>query len=161
MSEERWNGHQHRFVLNDASITAIGDEFGALHESGLTLEISDGRLPVWYGGDPDLNEEPNCRLEYKCYIERKGAKSDDWNGTEAQIVVKGVHQNGVPLEIRGEGWIGRTEHDDLEIVFDDPPRMILPYDWEEDDQEGPDENPVDKLKATLAEKLNAEPETRH
>lgn len=148
--EHAWSGMSVEFKLNNATVVAMFDNCDAIHESGLTLSIQDGRMASYFGpGDEDDDDYDQGRLEYNCVINPVGADPQQVESRGARINIDGIHENGQRLTIKGEGWAGRDQNGVIEILFDDPPRMVIydfPDDEDEEEPEGGDSHNVVPLR---------------
>lgn len=133
--EHDWSGMSVEFRLDKATVVAMFDNCDAIHETGLTLNIQDGRMPSYFGpNDDDDDDFDEGRLEYHCIINPVGSDPQQVESREARINIDGIHENGKRLTIKGEGWAGRDQDGVIEILFDDPPRMVI-YDYLEDEED--------------------------
>jgi len=133
IDEQRWNGMSVEFRLDEATVVAVFEDSSLIHETGLALTVQDGRLASYYGSSDDPDQD-RATLEYHCIINPVGARPDQVRSREARINVDGIHENGQRLTIKGNGWAGHDQDGHLELLFDDPPVMVIyDYDDEEDD----------------------------
>lgn len=133
--ENAWSGMSVEFRLDDAAVVVMFDNCDAIHETGLSLSVQDGRMPAYFGEtDEDDEDHDRARLEYHCIINPVGADPQQVESREARINIDGTHENGQRLTIKGKGWAGRDQDGVIEILFDDPPRMVI-YDYSEDEED--------------------------
>jgi hypothetical protein len=116
-----WTGGTADFTLNNARIIALLDDCDTIVEEGLTLLICEGRSPAFekLGRDQERHS-----LHYHLSFGVVGAPDPDastW--TEGRIVITGMHESGLVLEISGEGYMGYEDHGLPEGNFDDPPTI--------------------------------------
>lgn len=134
MPERAWDSMSIDFRMTAATVVAMFDNCSAISETGLSLEVQEGRMLTLYGDD-DCDDDEDTTLEYKCIITAEGSKAKRATARVAMVNVDGIHQNGRRLTIKGSGWAGRDEDGLIEVIFDEPPRMVV-YDYELDLSEG-------------------------
>jgi hypothetical protein len=119
-----WAAHLIRFRLTEAQITVIPAQEPVIVEHGLTLVVEEGRL--WSMDVSDANTIGPSRLRYSCFVNVYGAPAADaYAGPDSRIVITGTHENGRPITITGVGIFGRDDAGVMEVVFDEPPDMIV------------------------------------
>lgn len=134
-SEDPWSGMSVEFRLDNATVVAVFENCDAIHDTGLSLSIQDGRMATYFGpNDDDDDDFDEGRLEYHCIVNPVGSDPQQVQSREARINIDGIHENGKRLTIKGEGWAGRDQDGVIEILFDDPPRMVI-YDYLDDGEE--------------------------
>ncbi|EKU74617.1 hypothetical protein [Sphingobium yanoikuyae] len=139
MSDDHWDSMSVEFRLTNASVVAMFENCSAISEIGLSLTVQEGRLLTFYGlPDDDDGDDDATTLEYKCIITATGSNSEKVESREARINVDGTHDNGRRLTIKGHGWAGRDQDGLLELLFDEPPTMVV-YDYPIEFEDGGDE----------------------
>ncbi len=138
-TESLWRSTTYEFDLRDVELVAtFGQDGGGLTERPAKLACTEGRLETYtYHQGKRLN-----RLEYHFGF----AESDEPDpiasaSSQARIVITGVHENGLSIEIRGNGWVGYDDKGNLEGRFDHPPIIITEDDDLEDE---PERQPTDE-----------------
>lgn len=116
-----WDELETIFVIHDVRVVAtLHESGGAIVELLEKLEYHEGRQYVTSGDEP-----PKHTLQYLCRLQiPESAEPLYSESAEARIVVTGKHDNGKRIEIRGDGWIGYDNEENLEVSFDNPPAMI-------------------------------------
>lgn len=122
-----WIAHLSRFSIANAQVTAIPVEppDGDLTVLGnLHLVVEEGRYE--HLREDAAGAPAPSALVYGCYVREAGLPPpSSWAGSDAQIVITGMHENGWDVTIAGPGAIGRDENGALEISFERPPRIAV------------------------------------
>lgn len=120
------------FEIREARLVASIADGGAVVENGLTICFDEGRYESYESrgeGEPMV-----ASLDYHATFHAKDQEPGDRSeAVSARIVIEGTHENGLRLEIRGDGWFGYDEHGHFEGTFTEPPIMLI--DEVEDDDE--------------------------
>jgi hypothetical protein len=124
-----WDNLQRRYEVRNARIVATVLGGGALIESG-NFVYEEGRWP--HPGDGPTRP-PLLSLSYT-FETLDAPDFDAAESVQARIIIDGEGEAG-RLEIRGDGWIGYTEHGFLTGYFDRAPDMLLDYVEAADDPE--------------------------
>lgn len=116
--------HVARFRILEAQLTAIPESEGMIAKHGMTILVEEGRAEV--RRDLENADSTTAALEYFCRVTVAGAPApDSWSGTEAKIVVTGLHENGWRVTLAGDGLIGQDNNGNLEAEFDRPPQIAV------------------------------------
>ena len=112
-------------------IIAQLDRLVPVHRVTDLTVLGNLRLVVEEGRYEHLREDaagapaPSALL-YGCYVREVGLPPpSSWAGSDAQIVITGMHENGWDVTIAGPGAIGRDENGTLEISFERLPRIAV------------------------------------
>ena len=131
MSEEvidPWSAHVSRFEIRDAQVTGMRPDGEVFVRHDLSLTVQEGRFE--HLSEDEHGQPVPSRLCYGCTIRISGAAPPDyWSGTDMQIVVNGMHQNGSRITIAGLGAVGFDDEGSLGIEFEKPPEMVVEPDW--------------------------------
>lgn len=94
----------------------------------LSLTVQEGRFE--HLTEDENGRPPPSRLCYSCTMRTSGTATPDyWSGTDMQIVVTGMHQNGSRITIAGPDAVGFDDADSLGIEFEIAPDIIAQADW--------------------------------
>lgn len=118
-----WHSLMRDFELTDTRIVAtLGPDRGALVETPPSLVCSEGRYhTIEMRGDNAPLEQLEYSFNFATHDEAEPYPSQS---VVARIVLEGTTENGVRVEVRGDGWIGYDEIGRIEGRFDEPPIVI-------------------------------------
>lgn len=116
-----WDELETIFLIHDVRVVAtLHENGGAIVELLEKVEYHEGRQYMTQSDEP-----PKHTLEYLCRLQVPGSADPLYSeSANARIVVSGNHENGKRIEIRGDGWIGYDNEENLEVSFDSPPAML-------------------------------------
>ena len=127
MSEEvidPWSAHVSHFDIRDAQVTGIGSDGEVFVRHDLSLTVQEGRYE--HLSEDEKGQPTPSRLCYGCSIRTSGTSIPDyWSGSDMQIVLTGMHQNGSRITIAGPGAVGFDDAGSLGIEFEKPPEMVV------------------------------------
>jgi hypothetical protein len=79
-------------------------------------------------------------LGYHASFEVEGAQPLASESVRARVVISGIHESGVPIEVRGDGWFGYDDNGQPDGFFDHPPEILIVTDDDHDDEVGADDD---------------------
>jgi hypothetical protein len=112
------------FLENARLVAILTDGGGAVVESGLHLEVKEGRS---YQSSRCSGVTAGCgTLRYSCYFNPAGSEpGDSMVGIGAQMVVAGTLSTGGWIEFRGAGELWYDENSCLYGEFEDMPAILV------------------------------------
>lgn len=114
-----------KFRLTDCTVVAITKGWATQAETGIDLQLSEGRSSSWFPNDNSCTEGRSTFDYVLEFFLSDGEESDISEHAPARIVIGGKRQDGAEIKVFGKGWIGRDNLGQLEGRFERPPRMIL------------------------------------
>lgn len=150
-----WRSINRDFWLSDVRVVAtLGPDRGAIVETPARLLCSEGRLETFNYRDGAHVGQLEYHFSFATHDEAEPYPSQSM---EARIVIEGIHENSMRLEIRGDGWIGYDEIGRVEGHFYAAPVIVVDGEKTPENPEGlpnprrgMERMPPQYLRATLA-----------